>query len=290
MMTVRRAALWVLICFVGFIVGILFDAEYHPNYMMVWVENNQIDLGAQQNDVLQWRTINAENGTAPATITFKLGGIPCSSRGNYNLSTGYCFVDYPVPAGTYPYKCTDEKGNQVCDPNNGPTSGSGGGVGWNGGKDGKNDGKLSRPGSLSLLGLSGYFSALGSNFAASLSSPPATAHSGSEAPTAARSSSTVNAYVGCNSQQPAQVAVIPNPIQIAQQGTISWRSTWGPSGNQTFLVTDPAGVCTSGTTPCTLKASLPSNPYLQVTVNFNGASCANNPLQVPIVVSSNSVR
>jgi hypothetical protein len=273
-----RLALCAFFCLIGIVIGIWFDAFYHPNYMMVWVSpTHKIDLAAQQYDVVQWKNIDSDNHSTVAPIQFTFSGpkqVPCLTKNNFNPKDGYCLVYYPYPDGTYPYAC-DPSGKLPCDPNTGPSSGPGGGIGMDGAAKAANTN--SRPNSLMILGTGLYFKALVSNFGASFShaAPPVVESGVAGAP--ANASGTV----GCN----GTVVVVapgnpdpkyPNEITVSPQGTITWSSLYGPGG---FVLSGLDSLCSNSPvkTSCTLNASVNGKQAYGVRVTASEDCAQKNP-------------
>jgi hypothetical protein len=285
---VPHISLSVLFCLFGILLGIWFDAEYHPNYMMMWVDPaNQLDVAPQENDIVQWRTIDGQLKTDLVQVHFDLdipGLVPCRNE-NSEITTenGVCFVHYPNPDGTYHYTCNDRDQNQICDPNYAPASTSGKGTGLSG--EGKGE-KPHRLGSLHALGPFRYFKALVNNFAASNVARALRADTVKIPFRAAVS--TASGTVVC---QGSNTVVIPSPadprypgqIVVGSQGKIYWSSPYDGNG----FTLDLNGICTdSGNpNPCVLKENISGQQTYKVKANDPKGQCKDMSTQTIMVTS-----
>jgi hypothetical protein len=100
----------------GFILGLLFDAHFRPNYITLELDrqSNQIKVRPRKNDVINW-VQRAAGGTISKINVDYLDDSPCTNNPDKSICT------VAVYGGQYTYFCFDPQGNRIpCDPGNNP--------------------------------------------------------------------------------------------------------------------------------------------------------------------------
>jgi hypothetical protein len=102
----------------GFILGLLFDAHFRPNYITLELDrqSNQIKVRPRKNDVVNWVERPASGAPGKLDIAY-LTDSPCVNDPNHT-DKSICTV--AVDGGQYTYLCSDSSGPVPCDPGNDP--------------------------------------------------------------------------------------------------------------------------------------------------------------------------
>jgi plastocyanin len=101
----------------GFILGLLFDAHFRPNYITLELDqqSHQIKVRPRKGDVINWVQRPAGGSPISAINVDTLEDSPCTNNPDKSICT------IAVYGGQYTYFCFDLHGNSIpCDPGNDP--------------------------------------------------------------------------------------------------------------------------------------------------------------------------